>query len=264
MLPQTNVIDCGDARYLLFNTNDHISTQLYRAGSWEGHLIKISSFIVDGIDAPLIVDIGANLGAYSIPLAKSLNSLGGVIYGFEPQKIVYYQLCGNIILNRLDNYEAFNMAVGDQNGMIKIPSQDYGSHNNIGAFSMVKEYRQWNGVDEFSDTNNLIDAQVITLDSFKFPKAPSLVKIDVEGYELNVLKGACQFLEECSFPPLLFEAWNFALFDAERNKLLDFVSRLGYDITLKYNIDYVAQHPSHSIRVDFPSQDGIINMVRVR
>ena len=57
--------------------------------------------------APLVLDIGANLGAYAIPVAKKIASARGVVYAYEPQRIVYYQLCGNIFLNSLDNVHAF-------------------------------------------------------------------------------------------------------------------------------------------------------------
>jgi len=57
---------------------------------------------------------------------------------FEPQRIIYYQLCGNIVLNRLDNFRAFNQAVGDSDGDIEMPEINYENNVNIGAFSLEK------------------------------------------------------------------------------------------------------------------------------
>ncbi len=88
-----------------------------------------------------MLDIGANLGAYSIPLAKSMRDVGGVLMAFEPQRILYYQLCGNVVLNRLDNFIAINKAVGDYDGDIEIPEINYENNTNIGAFSLDKTYR---------------------------------------------------------------------------------------------------------------------------
>jgi FkbM family methyltransferase len=265
MLPPVNVIDCKEARYILFNSNDTISEILYKSGQWGEVLLSISKFLIDGVEAPLVLDIGANLGAYSIPLAKSIQSKGGTVYGYEPQKIVFYQLCGNVILNRLDNYEAFNLAVGEQNGSVEIPAINYQNHHNVGAFSLNKDLRELLNVESYSDYGKLTTTPMISLNSVRLPKSPSLIKIDVEGYELNVLKGAGDFLEEHRFPPLLFEAWQLDWFSEQRNELLRYCEGLGYEITLHLGDEYVAQHPANPVRVDFHrTEDGIINMVKQR
>jgi hypothetical protein len=72
MLPRISKVECDDANYLLFSTSDVISNTLFKFGKWEDHLLKISKFILDGVDRPLVLDVGANLGAYSIPLAKAI------------------------------------------------------------------------------------------------------------------------------------------------------------------------------------------------
>lgn len=265
MLPQSNIIECNDAKYILFRTNDYISSVLYKSGQWEKHLITISQFFIDNIDAPILLDIGANLGAYSIPLAKSIQSKGGIVYGYEPQKIVYYQLCGNIVLNRLDNYEALNFALGEKSGFIDIPAINYDDNPNVGAFSLVQDYRVAHNVEKFSNYGKMIATPMITLDSVELPKSPALIKIDVEGYELNVLKGGAKFLEEHHYPPLLFEAWDFPWFAKEKSELLSYCSKLGYEVTLNLGNEYVAQHPANPVKVDFQKRaDGGINLIRVR
>ena len=265
MLPQVNVIECKEARYILFNTNDTISNVLYRTGQWDEYLLTVSRFFIDGLDAPIIIDIGANIGAFSIPLAKSIQSKGGTIYGYEPQRTVYYQLCGNIVLNRLENYEALNFAVGDQNGFIDIPYINYDRNHNVGAFSLVKEIREHLNVEKYINYENKINVPMITLDSICIPKSPSLIKIDVEGYELNVLKGGLRFLEQHYFPPLLFEAWGLDWFKNQRYELFEYCKKIGYEITLILGDEYIAQHPANPVLVEFQKKDdGIINMIRLR
>ncbi len=264
MLPRISRVECQDADYLLFSTQDYISNSLFRTGKWEEHLLKISKFFLSGIESPLILDIGANLGAYSIPLAKSVQEIGGTVIGFEPQRIVYYQLCANIILNRLDNYYALYSAVGESNGEIEIPEIDYESNANVGAFSIDKNYRELHGIQSSMKKINT-KVPIINLDSFKTEKSPSLIKIDVEGFELSVLKGAGDFLERTNYPPLLFEAWSFDWFKEGREELLSFVNSLGYEITVFGNSDYIAQHHKNAVRVEFTkSSEGIINMTKIK
>lgn len=255
MLPRVSQVKCKDADYLLFSTTDVISNQLFRTGEWEPHLLKISEIFYAGLDAPLVLDIGANLGAYSIPIAKKIHDIGGTVIGFEPQRIVYYQLCANVFLNRLDNYYALNQAVGDFNGVVEMPEINYEVSQNVGAFSFEKQYRELHGI-ENSILETMTKVPIITLDNFEVEKAPVLIKIDVEGFELNVLKGGAGFLEHHKYPPILFEAWSFDWFKEGRGALLGFLEKLGYKITSFNTSDYVAQHPSNSVSVTFTMQEN--------
>ena len=246
MLPAISKVECQDADYLLFSTTDYISIELVTTGKWEEGLLILSKFILSGIESPLILDVGANLGAFSIPLAKVIQNSGGMVMAFEPQRIVYYQLCANAILNRLDNYYAIYSAVGESKGEIEIPEIDYETIGNIGAFSLDKKYRELHGI-EISMKKLTTKVPLINLDNLDVKKSPALIKIDVEGYELAVFKGAVNFLERTNYPPLLFEAWSSDWFENQREELLTFVKNLGYEITLLGKIDYFAQHPKNPV-----------------
>lgn len=247
---------------MLFSTDDAISNVLYRTGQWEDYLLKISRVFLQDIQKPLVLDIGANLGAYSIPLAKGIRNVGGTVMAFEPQRIVYYQLCGNIVLNRLDNFIAINKAVGDYDGYIEMPEINYDENINIGAFSLEKTYRESLNIERFMKDNKT-SVPILKLDSLKLAQSPALIKIDVEGFELNVLKGAEYFFEEHSYPPIMFEAWDLEWFKADKEKLIKFIDYLGYEISLNIKSEFIAQHPSNSVRVDYlHSEDGTINMIR--
>jgi FkbM family methyltransferase len=264
MLPRISRVECQEADYLLFSTTDIISNTLFRTGKWEEHLLQISRMFLFEIEKPLILDIGANLGAYSIPLAKTLQAIGGKVMAFEPQRIVYYQLCANVILNRLDNYYPIYSAVGESKGEVEIPEIDYDSNANVGAFSIDKKYRELHGIED-SMKKFYTKVPLISLDNIEVEKSPALIKIDVEGYELSVLKGATNFLERTNYPPLLFEAWNFDWFTKGKEELLAYVQKLGYEITMFGTSDYIAQHPKNSVRIEFTkNSEGLINMARVK
>jgi FkbM family methyltransferase len=172
-------------------------------------------------------------------MAKYIYDLGGEVIGFEPQRIVYYQLCGNVVLNRLDNYQAIHCAVGDTLGEIEVPDLDYERADNIGSFSLDRDIRKLNGSDRFIKKTSQ-NVPMITLDSLRLSSLVSLIKIDVEGFELSVLKGASDFISRNNFPPILFEAWNQKWFKSEKTELLNFVSQLGYDIYNFGTSDYIA------------------------
>jgi FkbM family methyltransferase len=265
LLPKTELVRCQDADYLLLSTHDAISDHLRHRGTWEPHLVAISRMFVHGITAPLILDIGANLGAYAVPLARAIDGAGGTIYAYEPQRIVYYQLCGNLFLNSLDNVIAYCMAIGDVDGSVDVPALDFGKSSNVGGFSLLDNIRSKTDGVVVQSGKPATATPLSRLDSLSFPKSPCLIKIDVEGYDRKVLAGGVQLLESSQFPPLLFEAWNFDWYKSEKDSLFAFLRGLGYDITAIFADDYVAQHPRNAVHIDFITDgSGRFKMTRVR
>lgn len=264
MLPKVNLIRGTTADYLLFATDDAISATIYRNGVWAEPLVIISRFFYSDLAEPFVLDIGANLGAYSVPVAKELATAGGYIYCYEPQRIIFYQLCGNVFTNRLDNVYTHCMALGDQDGSVQIPSIDYQNSINIGGFSVDAEIRQHQ--DCISTNSGRVEPAVplARLDSITLPKAPCLIKIDVEGLELQVLQGAAGTLAKYNYPPLLLEAWTGEWFAEARQKLLDYIAQLGYGI-FTIGDELICQHPQHQRQVSFSTDaDGTIRIGRTR
>lgn len=264
MLPRASQIRCEDADYLLFSTGDLISNILFRTGQWEHHLQVISSLFYGAVEKPLVLDVGANIGAYSIPIAKKIQSAGGAVFAFEPQRIVYYQLCGNVVINSLENYHAIHQAIGDYDGVVDIPEVDYSTNLNVGAFSLNEEFRKFHDIEE-SMKPQKSRVPMAKLDSLNLERSVSLIKIDVEGHEENVIRGGVKLLEQHGFPPIIFEAWDFDWYKNRKKRLLDLIESLGYRITPINTTDFVAQHANYPVQADFEIRDdGTFAMTRTR
>jgi FkbM family methyltransferase len=263
MLPRVNLIHGTTADYLLFATGDPVSATIYKNGVWAEALLTISSFFYADEVEPLVVDIGANLGAYAVPVAKELAVAGGCVYAFEPQRIVYYQLCGNVFLNRLDNVYAHCVAIGDQDGALELPSIDYEKSANTGGFSIDAGIRSRQDCVSINVAKREPKVPMLRLDSLMLPKAPCLIKIDVEGLELQVLQGGADFLARHNYPPLLLEAWTGEWFAADRQKLCDYIEALGYR-TFAIGDELIAQHPSHPRQIFFAQNGDGLQIGRVR
>lgn len=241
MLPSVETVECKQGAYLLFRTQDYISAHLRAKGEWEPFLVRLSELLVRGQEQPFVLDLGANLGAYSIPLGKALQGAGGSIFAFEPQRIIFYQLCGNIFLNSLDNVHAFNAAIGDYTGEVDLPEVNYATNPNIGAFALAPEDRLPSVVSSLSSKTYAVAMQ--KLDALETPRRVSLIKLDVEGYERKVLEGGRSFLARHGFPPIIFEMWDAPAFAEERERLMRAFSDLGYEVLALDATNYVAQHP---------------------
>lgn len=130
----------------------------------------------------IICEVGANYGTHTTSLAKLVGP-EGAIYAFEPQRIVFQALCGNIALHGLTNVWCYNVAVGNESGHITVPPVDYSMPANIGGVSLTGD-----GPGE--------KVALMRLDDVLEVPELQLIKIDVEGMELEVLKGATKLIEK--------------------------------------------------------------------
>ncbi|MBA7617088.1 hypothetical protein ES703_24396 [subsurface metagenome] len=138
------------------------------------------------------IDVGANIGRYSIMLAKKYPN--SKIISFEPEENNFKVLKNNIHLNKLKNVLPLQLACLDKKEKIDF----YISLKSTGQHSLIKK------------TNKRIQVEANKLDyilnNLKIKKV-DLIKIDVEGAEAEVLKGAIKILKK-SHPKIIFEAWD--------------------------------------------------------
>jgi len=122
-----------------------------------------------------VAEIGANLGALTIPLAKLVGPSGAVL-ALEPQRAMFYLLCANLALNEQFHVRAYRAAMGASAGTVQVPLIDHRREENFGGIGL-SDPRPGEGV------------AMITLDGLDLP-ALHLLKVDVEGMEADVLRGA--------------------------------------------------------------------------
>jgi FkbM family methyltransferase len=134
-------------------------------------------------DGVFVIDGGANIGTYTLLMARMMATWGSVI-AFEPQERLFYALAGNIVINNCANAKAVWGAVGHTIGTVKIPVIDYNKPGNFGGVSLV------------NPQGPCEDVAIYQLDQFNF-KRVDMLKLDVEGMELDALNGAKLTIERC-------------------------------------------------------------------
>jgi len=211
-------------------------------------------------DEPLVVDIGAHIGSFAVPIAKSIAGRQGAVICFEPQRITFLQLCANIFLNRIDNCYPHNCAIADTDGVCEIPEIDFYNCINASAFSMHQKYRELHGIEQAMRKETHSVPQ-LSLDSLEVDSLVSLVKIDVEGLELQVLTGGIDFLSRNKFPPILLEAWGHDWFESERSQLFDCITSIGYQLVRLGHSEYFSHHPEHYKNFCFQEEHGFMRLV---
>ena len=112
------LIDAKDG-YLLYNKNYcYIGGAIAKYGEYSGlEMILFKQICTAG---HVVIDVGANLGAHTVGLARLVGKAGRIL-AFEPQRLVFQTLCANVALNSLDNVDCYWSAVARENGMITVP-----------------------------------------------------------------------------------------------------------------------------------------------
>lgn len=128
----------------------------------------------------IAVDIGANIGAHTLPLAARVGAAGRVV-AFEPVRMNFQLLCANIALNGLDNVDAIPEGLGEAESMVMIADRPTRADGNLGALAL-------------SEIPGDRPVRVRRFDdAFDWPRL-RFMKIDVEGMEAEVLRGAAATL----------------------------------------------------------------------
>jgi FkbM family methyltransferase len=146
-------------------------------------------------DGLIAVDCGANIGVHTVEWAKHMTGWGGV-FAFEAQERIYYALAGNIAINNCFNARAVNAAVSSRSGAMKIPQPNYLAHASFGSLELKQlERSEFIGQEIDYSEDKLVTVPMVHLDAFNFPRL-DLLKIDVEGMELEVIEGAAKIIAE--------------------------------------------------------------------
>ena len=252
MLPRVDLIRADQNSWLLLNNSDHISDFIRKNGYWGLTEFTIAKVFIEDQENVNVVDVGANLGGFTIPTAKLISNKNGLVHAFEPQRIVFQQLCANIFLNRLDNVHCYNFALGSRIGKIKIPELDFWKSKNVGGFSVDTTIRENIKEEALSgktflntETDTIFSVEQKTLDALKFDFDITIIKVDVEGYELEFFKGSFKTVKSSNFPPIIFELWEEKKWYANKaKKTKKILSDWGYEFN-HFGREILAQHPAH-------------------
>ena len=205
-----NSIVLGRHGHFLVNAFDaYVGAALIEYGEYcEAEWSVLSHFVKPG---HCVIEVGANIGSHTVALAKAVGPRGRVV-AIEPQRIIHQYLCANVALNSLDNVEAYWAGCGAAADALVVPSVDY--------FAPVRQ--NFGGVSLTADGDGE-EVVVRTVDEILNDRAVHLIKIDVEGMELDVLKGAHRSIE--THRPILYVENDRP---EKSDSLIEHVLSLGY------------------------------------
>lgn len=177
----------------------YVGKALWALGHYSGEEMQLMCRLIE--PGWLVVEAGSHIGTMTVPMARKCRTL----FAFEPQRLVFQMLCANLAMNSILNVRAFEQALGESDGICLVPTE---GAQNTGGVTLK-------GVTEGDQV------MCRSVDSLGLPRL-DLLKADVEGMELDVLRGARKTI--AAFRPLLYLESA-----ADHEPLFEELETLGYD-----------------------------------
>ncbi|HEX4171271.1 MAG TPA: FkbM family methyltransferase [Acetobacteraceae bacterium] len=191
-------------------------------------------------DGVVAIDCGANIGVRTVEWARGMAGWGRVL-AIEAQERIYYALAGNITINNCFNAQAVHAAAGAADGTLGIPVPDYTQPATFGSLELRSSpSNEFIGQKIDYAGDKLTQVRMIAIDSLNLARL-DLLKIDVEGMELEVLQGASATLQRLQ-PILLVERVK-----VPTDQIAAALSSRGYDL-FPLGLNFLAVHASDPAR----------------
>ena len=196
--------DVGDKQLIVMNDMEWMQRNWVQGHYYEELLLE---YIKDNYKGDTFVDVGACIGNHSV----FFSSIADDVVSFEPLKENFYHLTLNLKLNGIKNVDFYNFGLGYKEELTTLWYDS--AQKNSGNSTMEGK---------LPETDSARFVPVIQMDSLEINNV-KLIKIDVEGYEVEVLKGAIKTIE--MFHPDMFIECST---QAEYDKVFAFLKPLGY------------------------------------
>lgn len=185
--------------FYLNNVRNYIERRIFRRGIFDHDCIFVMRALLKQMKNPVVFDVGANIGNHALSMAP----LSQMVYCFDPSEFTNPYLQQNIYINQMHNVKPFSFGLGRQN----LRSKFYICRDNPGGsgfnnqyskktrkFTVEETQAEIRKGDEFVEQNNI--------------QQIDLIKIDVEGFELDVIHGMAGAITRCR--PIIFMEWDKA------------------------------------------------------
>lgn len=203
-----------------------VGAQLMESGAYDPREVATIKSLLElrrqyAGDGMVAIDCGANIGVHTVEWSRLMRGWGSVI-AIEAQERVFYALVGNLALQNCLNVRALWAAVDAECGMLAIPEPDYTMPSSFGSFELKPRLGNENIGQPIDYDKPTRLVRTVTIDSLVKDRV-DLIKIDIEGMELEALAGAVETIKKCR-PILVIEA-----IKVDKAQLEQLLAELGYD-----------------------------------
>jgi FkbM family methyltransferase len=215
-IPEKSVVQVNDSKMLLYPKKGAIYEDLFLYKKREPlctDYLMHSGVLKEG---DIVLDIGANIGYYVL-IESQLVGEKGKVYAVEPVRSNFELLEKNVQLNNLKNVSTFQFAFGEKDAKSEI---------------YVSDKSNWCAMNKDAAGGKILFAQEVsmqTVDTFLEDKAPpDFIRMDVEGYEYQVIKGMAKTLKSNTKILIELHPWRPFLEPEKMDELFDILERNNF------------------------------------
>lgn len=237
------VVDDVAFEMLLDPKNGSVDKEIYVHGVYEIEILRLLRKYIN--EHSVCLDIGSNIGQHALFMAKVAKK--GKVYAFEPIKSLAEQIIKSKERNNLNNMEIENIGLSDKNEEVVIHINNL----NFGMSTIIPR-------EDFS-AEETISTRIFT-DFWNDRSRIDVVKIDVEGFEYQVLCGMEKCLRKYS-PIILFEFSPifYKKINIQSNKILELLFDIGYRLfDIEKDNKEITRGTVHSFLLSTPHQTNIL------
>jgi FkbM family methyltransferase len=216
--------DCRYGAMLTLPCDNVISKSLRIYGEWAEHELSIfRPFISTGAT---VIDVGANIGTHTLPFSRWVEN--GRVMAIEAQPAICEILMLNCRQNGCSNVNVVNAICGEKRRHVEF-RPNYTSNENFGGVSFTDARSDTRlAVHRWLDrlkSSAVTSLPVITLDNLSRGQTVSFIKLDIEGMELDALRGGHELIIRCG--PVIFFEQNST---ADLSEIYDYLTGVGYQM----------------------------------
>jgi len=180
------VLDSVYGKFIVARTCLFQAEALVKTGQThiESELNNIFAIVDTLPEDAVIVDGGANIGFFTVPVAHRTQGRGTRIISFEPQRQLFQALGGSLAINGYRHVYLYNCGLGADYGQAELPAVDYSVAQDFGTVSLSDDTT----IDEDAWMADR-QVEITSIDNMSLPRL-DFFKLDVEGYEVPALTGA--------------------------------------------------------------------------
>jgi len=251
----TMIVNRNDYRTIDGKGTYGVGHQLLNTSSYEQQEVNFALGLIEkrrqscgaGVVA---IDCGANIGVHTIEWARMMYGWGRVI-AFEAQEKIYYALAGNVAINNCLNVTAKHCAVGAECSTIKVPELNYLLPSSYGSFEL-KEREKNEFIGQTVDYKKTTVVDLLSIDSLNLERI-DFIKIDVEGMEEDVLKGADVSIRKC-LPIMLIE-----VIKSNKAEIESLLKGMGYQL-YPTGVSILAVHASDPVSKLISFENNVLRL----